>query len=81
MTPDEVKAEANEVASALAKRNVELKTQYHAIDDPVKAINFMLDEVGDIDGFDFLDRWREGDWADIEKNFPEFLDYISLAGS
>ena len=35
------------------------------------AINFALDEAGG-DGLIFLRMWREGDWAGIAKEFPEF---------
>ncbi len=35
------------------------------------AIDFALDDAGE-DGLIFLRMWREGDWAGIAKEFPDF---------
>lgn len=61
-----------------AVRNVALKAQYPNIDDPVRAINFVLDVAAPwAERIEFLRAWREGCWAEIERDWPEYLQGIA----
>lgn len=64
-----------------ARRNVELYERYPLIDDPIKAINFALGEGNGIfdtsDPMDFLETWRDGNWAAIQDLWPKYLDLLT----
>jgi hypothetical protein len=58
--------------------NAELKERHPRIDDPVEAINFVLDrDLHPGAALDFLETWRDGAWDEIEMAYPEFLTQVS----
>ena len=56
--------------------NVALKAQYPNLDDPIRAIDFVVNGGGGRMGaIDFLKTWQEGAWAELEREWPEFLEF------
>ena len=55
--------------------NAALALIYPHIDDPIRAINFAVDECDD-DAAGFLETWRAGDWIGIRDNWPAYLERV-----
>ena len=53
--------------------NPELARTHPNIADPIRAINFAVDECDD-DAAGFLETWRVGDWTGIRDNWPDYLE-------
>ena len=72
MTPD------HDDAAPEPRSNTELKARYPKIDDPIEAINFVIERVySETAVLDFLETWRDGGWSEIEAAYPEFLAQVS----
>ena len=58
--------------------NTKLKARYPRIDDPIEAIHYALDgRHCRSTGIDFLEAWREGAWSEIERDYPQFLEWVA----
>lgn len=45
------------------------------------ALDFALDHIdGSFDGMDFLTMWREGQWPEIEANYPDWVEFREKRG-
>jgi hypothetical protein len=52
------------------------KTPHHPYEDFNKALNFALDYTDE--GIEFLRAWREGSWALLDREWPEWRDFVAL---